>query len=151
MHQDATWYGGRPQPRGLCVREGPSTPFPKKEAVPPIFSPCLLWPNGWMDQDVTRHVGRPWSSPHCARWGHRSPPQKRGGAEPPVFGPPLLCPNGWTHQEATWYGDRPQPRRLGVRWGPSPYPKRGGAPPNFRPTSIVAKRLHGSRCHLVWR
>jgi len=20
MHQDATWYGGRPQPRGLCVR-----------------------------------------------------------------------------------------------------------------------------------
>jgi len=36
-----------------------------------------------------------------------------------------------------------------VKWGPSPYPKRGGAPPNFRPTSIVAKRLHGSRCHLV--
>jgi len=30
---------------------------------------------------------------------------------------------------------------------PAPYPKRGGAP-NFRPTSIVAKRLHGSRCHL---
>jgi len=26
MHQDATptWYGGRPQPRGLCVRWGPS-------------------------------------------------------------------------------------------------------------------------------
>ena len=33
---------------------------------------------------------------------------------------------------------------------PARYPKRGGAPPNFRPTSIVAKRLHGSRCHLVW-
>ena len=27
---------------------------------------------------------------------------------------------------------------------PAPYPKRGGAPPNFRLTSIVAKRLHGS-------
>jgi len=26
MHQDATWYGGRPQPRGLCVRWGPSPP-----------------------------------------------------------------------------------------------------------------------------
>jgi len=26
MHQDATWYGGRPQPRGLCVRWGPNTP-----------------------------------------------------------------------------------------------------------------------------
>jgi len=32
---------------------------------------------------------------------------------------------------------------------PDPYPKRGGAPPSFRTTSIVAKRLHGSRCHLV--
>jgi len=24
MHQDATWYGARPQPRGLCVRWEPS-------------------------------------------------------------------------------------------------------------------------------
>jgi len=24
MDQEATWYGGRPQPRGLCVRWGPS-------------------------------------------------------------------------------------------------------------------------------
>jgi len=55
------------------------------------------------------------------------------------------------HQDATWYGRRPQPRRLCVRWRFSPYPKRGGAPPNFRPTSIVAKRLHGPRCHLVRR
>jgi len=30
----------------------------------------------------------------------------------------------------------------------SPSPKRDGAP-NFRPTSIVAKRLHGSRCHAL--
>jgi len=26
IDQDATWYGGRPQPRGLCVRWGPSPP-----------------------------------------------------------------------------------------------------------------------------
>jgi len=38
-----------------------------------------------------------------------------------------------------------------VRWDPAPYPKRGRALPNFRPTSIVAKQLHGSRCHLVRR
>jgi len=31
---------------------------------------------------------------------------------------------------------------------PAAYPKMCGAP-NFRPTSIVAKRLHGSRFHLV--
>jgi len=51
MRQAATWYGGRPQPKGLCVRWGPSPPLPKKEAepggqAPPIFGPCLLWPNG---------------------------------------------------------------------------------------------------------
>jgi len=26
MHQDATWYGDRPQPRGLSVRWGPIPP-----------------------------------------------------------------------------------------------------------------------------
>jgi len=52
MHQDATWYRGRPQPRELCVRWGPS-PLPKKGAKPPIFGPCLLGPNGRMDQDGT--------------------------------------------------------------------------------------------------
>ena len=30
--------------------------------------------------------------------------------------------------------------------------KKGAEPlPNFRPISIVAKRLDASRCHLVWR
>jgi len=33
---------------------------------------------------------------------------------------------------------------------PASSAKRGGAP-NFRPTSIVAKRLHQSKCHLVRR
>jgi len=32
-----------------------------------------------------------------------------------------------------------------------PFPKKGRSPlPNFRPISIVAKRLDASRCHLVW-
>ena len=34
--------------------------------------------------------------------------------------------------------------------GPAPYPKRGTAP-NFRPMSIVAKRLDASGYHLVQR
>jgi len=29
-HQDATWYEGRPQPRGLCARWGPRSPSPKR-------------------------------------------------------------------------------------------------------------------------
>ena len=28
-------------------------PLLKKGAEPPIFGACLLWPNGWMDQDST--------------------------------------------------------------------------------------------------
>ena len=32
---------------------------------------------------------------------------------------------------------------------PAPAPQRGTAP-NFRPISVSAKWLHGSRCHLVW-
>ena len=28
---------------------------------------------------------------------------------------------------------------------------KGAEPLNFRPMFVVAKRLHGSRCQLVWR
>jgi len=34
---------------------------------------------------------------------------------------------------------------------PAPCSNKGAEPlPNFRPISIVAKRLDASRCHLVW-
>ena len=36
MHSDATWYGGRPPPMGLCVRWGPSPPSQKGRS--PQFS-----------------------------------------------------------------------------------------------------------------
>ena len=32
MHQDATWYGGRPRPRRLCVQWGPS--YPRTQGTP---------------------------------------------------------------------------------------------------------------------
>jgi len=50
----------KPQPRRICVRWG-RTPLslPKKRTEPPIFGPCLSWPNGWMDQDDTWHGGKP--------------------------------------------------------------------------------------------
>jgi len=118
-----------------------------------VLSVCnvrALWPNRWTDQDETWHAGRPRPWPHCVRWepSYLSPK----GAQPhPIFGPYLLRPNVCVDQDATWYGARPQPRRLCVRWRPrSTLPKRDRAPlPNFRPISIVAKRLHASRCHLV--
>jgi len=54
MHQDAAWYGGRPQPRRLYVRWGPSYPQNRGHIHHhPVFGPCLLWSNGWMDEDAT--------------------------------------------------------------------------------------------------
>jgi len=84
MHQDATWYGGRPQPRRLCVRWGPSFPSPK-EAQPPIFVQCLLWPNNWMDEDATWYGSRPRTRPHCIRRGPSS--ARKGHSSPPSFWP----------------------------------------------------------------
>ena len=77
--------------RGLCVRWGPSSPSQKGSGAPPIFGPCLLWPNGWMDEDSIWHGGGPWSRPHCARWGPSSPPQKRGRAPQPQFLVSFYC------------------------------------------------------------
>jgi len=53
---------------------------PKKGQSPPIFGPCLLWPNGWMDQDTTCYRGRPRPRPHCVRWEPSSPHLKKGTA-----------------------------------------------------------------------
>ena len=78
--QTAAWIQ---MPLGTKVGLGPdnivldrhTAPLPKKGAEPPsqIFGPCLLWPNGWMDQDGTWHGGNPQSRRLCVRWGPRSP------------------------------------------------------------------------------
>jgi len=38
---------------GDSVLDGNPAPLPQKGggAPSPIFAPCPLWPNGWMDQD----------------------------------------------------------------------------------------------------
>jgi len=53
---------------GHIVLDGDPAPPPSpKGHSPPIFGPCLLWPNGWMDQDATWYGGRPQSRRHCVR------------------------------------------------------------------------------------
>jgi len=119
---------------------------------PPIFGPYLLRPNGCMDQDATWYGSRPRSRRLCVRWGPSSLLQKVGRSLP-QFSAHVYC-----GQTAGWIK-----MALGIRIGlspgdfvldgdPAPPLKGGGAPlPNFRLISIVAKRLDGSRCHLVWR
>jgi len=123
----------------------------------PVLSVCLRVTFVHCGQTVGRikmKLGRPRPWPHCVRWGPSSPSPK--GHSPTQFSAYICCghrPNGCMDQHATWYGARPQLRRLCVRWRPrSTLPKKGAEPPRqFSPVSIVAKRLHASRCHVVWR
>ena len=50
----------------LCSM-GIQLPLEKRAQPPPIFGPCLLWPNVWMDEDATWYGNRPWPRPHCVR------------------------------------------------------------------------------------
>jgi len=79
---------------GHIVLDGDPATLPKKGAEPQIFGPCLLWPNGWMDQDGTWHGGGPRSKPHGARWGPSYRPKKAAEPPPLIFGPFILWPNG---------------------------------------------------------
>jgi len=65
--------------------------LPLKWAQPPVFDSCLLWPNGWMDEDATWYGSRPRPRPHCIRRGCSSS-RKGHSSPPPLFGPCLLWP-----------------------------------------------------------
>jgi len=62
--------------RGHIVLDSDLAPFPKKEQSPQIFGPFLLWPSGWMHQDVTWYGGRPQPRRLCVRWGPSFPSLK---------------------------------------------------------------------------
>ena len=50
-----TWVSPRKH-----VLDGDPAPSQNVGGAPcPIFGPCLLWPNGWMDQSETWQAGRP--------------------------------------------------------------------------------------------
>jgi len=69
--QKAGWIK---MPLGTEVGLGPGDialhgdPAPcQKGHSPPMFGPCLLWPNSCMYQDTTRYGGRPQPRQHCVR------------------------------------------------------------------------------------
>jgi len=78
-----------------CVRWGPSPT--KMGHSPPLFGPCLLSPNWWMDEDATWYEGRRRLRRHCYM-GSQLP---RRGIAPTILGPCLLWPNDWIGQDAT--------------------------------------------------
>jgi len=52
---------------GDFVLDGDRVLTLQKGGGAPIFGPCLLWSNGWMDQDSTWHEGRPQPRGLCVR------------------------------------------------------------------------------------
>ena len=70
---------------GDVVLDGVAAPTPQKGAHPAVFGPCLLWPNGWIDQDATWCGSRPRPRPHCVR---------RDPAPPPLFSTHVYCGHG---------------------------------------------------------
>ena len=134
MHQDATWYVGRPQPRRLCVTWGPSFPSPKGAQSPQ----CPLWPNDCMDYDGTWYGGRPRPRRLCVRWGPNYPQNIGHIHHLPVFGPCLLWPKGWMDEGAVWYG---------IYLGPGHIVLDGV--PTLRETGTAAPRHLFSPC-LLW-
>jgi len=62
---------------GDVVLDGDPAPLSRKRgrSHPQIFSPCLLWPDGFMDQDGTWHGGD-----FVLDGNPVAPPQKGGGA-----------------------------------------------------------------------
>jgi len=129
MHQDATWYRGRPHPRRLCARWGPS-PLPKKGADPQFSAHfycgrtagCIKMPHGM-------EVGL--SPGDFVLDGDPPPPRKGGGA--PQFSAHVYC-----GQTARWI-KMPLGTEVGlgpgdiVLDGDPPQEKRGHRPPIFGP------------------
>jgi len=70
------------------VLDGDAAPPTKKRHSLPVFSPCLLCPNGWMDEDATWYGSRPRSMTHCVRRGPSCappPPAQKGHSRSPSF------------------------------------------------------------------
>jgi len=136
------------EPGHIALDGNPAHP-PKKGSQPPIFGPCPLWPNSWMDQDATWCRGRPW--PRQLLDGFLAPLTKKR-EHSPQFSANVYC-----GQMARWI-KMLLDRELGlglsdtVLDGDRAPPNRGSATPaNFWPMRIVAKWLNASVYHLVRR
>jgi len=76
---------------GDIVLDGDSTPQKKGAQQPPLFSPCLLWPNGWMDQDTSSYEGIGLGPGDIVLDGDPAFPMERGTAAVPHFPAHVYC------------------------------------------------------------
>jgi len=71
--------------RDIVFDMDPATLEKKAHPPHPIFCSCLLWPNGWMDENAAWYGSRLRLRPHCTRRGPSS--RERSTAAPPSFRP----------------------------------------------------------------
>ena len=91
MHQDATEYGGRPHPRGLCVAWGPSPP-PQTGGRAYNFSGhmCCGQMTAWIKMPLGMAVGL--GPDDIVLVGDPAPSSsKRGQSAPPQFPAQVYC------------------------------------------------------------
>jgi len=101
-----------------------------------------------MDQYETWHGGRPRPG-HIVLDGDPAVPPQKGHS--PLFSAYICCGQtvGWIKMLLGTEIDL-GPGEIVLDGDPALPPNKGAQHPQFWLMSIVAKRLHGSRCHLVW-
>jgi len=158
MHQDATWYGCRHQPRGFCVRWRPSPPPQKggRAPSPKFFSAHVYCGQtaGWIKMPLGTKVGL---NPGDSVSDEDQASLSAKGVEPhPQFSAHFYCGQtaGCIKMPLGMEVDL-SPRDFVLNGDAAPTSQKGGGArggaPNFRPMSIMAKRMDGSRWHLAWR
>jgi len=100
--EDATWHGGRPQPRPHCVTWRPRSLTKKGHSPQFLAHVCYGQMDGWIQiplgMEVCLDPGDIVSD--GGHWGPSPPPKKKmGHSSPPLFGPCPLWPNSWMDQE----------------------------------------------------
>ena len=134
---------------GQIVLDGDPAPPPAKGHSPQFSAHiCFGQTAAWIKTPLGMELGlRPGD---FVLDGTPLPLSKRGRT--PKFSARLLWPNGWMDQGGTWHGVGLSPGDSVLDENPASLPTTGwSSRPNFRPISVVAKRLDASRCHLAWR
>jgi len=119
-------------PSNIVLDRNPPPLLKKGGRAPPIFGPCLLCPNAWMDKDASWYGGRPGPKGPCVIWGPSFPLPKKG--QSPQFSAHVYC-----GQTAAWIK---MPLGMEVGLGPGhivldgtqlPLPRKGAQPTIFGP------------------
>ena len=148
MDQDAAWYGGRRRPTRHCVRWGPSSPSIKGAQLPPFSAHiCCGQMAAWIKMSLGMELAL--GAGDFVLDGDLAPPPKGGTAPSPIFGPFYCGQTAGCIKMPLGVEVSLDPSNIVLDGDPAlPSPKRGQSP-QFSAMSIVAKRLHGSRCHLL--